>query len=83
MKINILKLPKTGPKTYTGGGRYPQKIHYDPENAYVVRISAKEKNELFQYLKEKGLNPYDYMIDDTVHGSWKIKQNQASILIKK
>jgi len=65
------------------GGRYPEKFEYDAEKYEPIFLNAKAKIELYGKLKDAGLNPDDYIVNDTVHGAWKIKLNQGIVFNKK
>ncbi len=65
------------------GGRYPEEIKFNQGKYEPICLTANAKNELIYKLKTAGFNPDDYIINDTVHGAWKIRLNQGIVFIEK
>ena len=69
-----IKLSPEGVKT--PGGRYPERIEV-PEGTEMFFLTSPEKEGLYEQLGSE----FDvYVRPASVHGSWKLRRNQAVVL---
>ena len=66
-------------KTVYFGGE----VEYEKDDVEDVFLSARMRRIASYCLKLLGLNPSDYIIPVTVHGSWKSKLHQGILFVKK
>jgi len=73
-----------GWRVYNCGGAYPYIVVYDLEKVSVCKFSAGEiaRGELNDFLREMG-DRVVAILDASVHGCWKLKKNQAVVLVRK
>jgi len=73
-----------GWRVYNCGGAYPFIIVYDPKKVYIYWFTAgaierKELDEFLEIMDDRVI----VVLDASVHGCWKLKKNQAVVLVRK
>ena len=73
-----------GWRVYNCGGAYPYIVVYDSDKISVCWFSAGEiaRGELEDFLNVMG-DRVIVVLDASVHGCWKLKKNQAVVLVRK